>query len=393
MKFKKIISLLTTMMVAAAPICSTSYVNATSDSSSTYLVGDINGNGVVDITDLPLMMQFLRGSLSADARTAERLDVNYDNIINKADYDNLVDRFFTNNLSSTRSYPSYLTSLPAQKNDNINGNTGVKYSVYSAVTGTSVTSYRLNPVDEINTNSSRGIIGSDDRELESGLDGVINVRLNGSNYGTAFAVDDHTLLTAAHVLYHKDGSSAYVPSNLKFYIVDENNNSTEIHAQYYHIPTYFIQNAYTGIPANENRQNADAFKYDYAIVTVSEQLPVNFHLGVPKHNFTTSDLKVTGFGGDGTNVNDENIDVKTTGSGALINNNDDEYTLKYYTDTVGGDSGGPVYVLDVDDNESRTAIAINHVEFFRRSDHTNLYNQGVKITTDILHFVYNNSHV
>ena len=38
MKLKKIISLLTTMMVAAAPICSTSYVNATLDSDSSYMV-------------------------------------------------------------------------------------------------------------------------------------------------------------------------------------------------------------------------------------------------------------------------------------------------------------------------------------------------------------------
>ncbi len=413
MKFKKIISLLTTMMVAAAPICSTSYVNATSDSSSTYLVGDINDDDSVNITDVSYMMQFLKGSVSANARTAKRLDINQDNVIDSRDMDALFE-IIDSGETSHLTYPSSLPSLPNQKNDLL---TGINYNIYRAGSGAYVSSYKLDPVEELTsyTPSSRGIIGTDDREREPGLGGVINVQSSsGENFGTAFAVDSHTLLTAAHVIYQKNYSSIGIPSNLKFVVFGVDNEPLmELHARYYHIPNYYVQNAYVGIPATENRSNPDAWPYDYAIVKVYEDIStlVNFNLGVVNSDFSSSDLRVTGFGATDPNIyiNENNVNVKTTGSGSICtdyNNGNPNQLIQYNTDTVGGDSGAPVYIVNQIETEEenthpieiKTAIAIHHVHFYRTNPITNTFlyytvNQGVKINTDILHFVYNNEHL
>lgn len=414
MKFKKIVSLLTTVMVAAAPICSTSYVNATLDSDSSYLVGDINDDDSVNITDVAYMMQFLKGSVSATARTAKRLDINQDNVIDSRDMDALFE-IIDSGETSHLTYPSSLATLPPQKTDSLTG--GIEYNIYRAGSGSYVDSYRLRPVNGLTsyTPSSRGIIGTDDRVREPGLGGVINVQSSsGENFGTAFAVDSHTLLTAAHVIYQKNNSSGEIPSNLKFVVFGVDNEPLmELHARYYHIPNYFVQNAYVGIPATENRSNSNAWPYDYAIVKVYEDIStvVNFNLGVVNSDFSSSDLRVTGFGATDPNIyiNENNVNVKTTGSGSTYidpSNPTPNQLIRYNTDTVVGDSGAPVYIVNqiaaTEENappiEIRTAIAINHFQFYATDQDTNLFlrytvNQGVKINTDILHFVYNNEHL
>lgn len=71
-----------------------------------------------------------------------------------------------------------------------------------------------------------------------------------------------------------------------------------------------------------------------------------------------------------------------TGVGSILNC--DDQRLQYNTDTSGGQSGAPVYIVTTFQNKVYyTVIAI----------HTHGGNYGVRMTTDVLHFYYNNPNI
>ena len=335
-----------------------------------YKKGDIDGDGSVTLSDAAYMNQFLRGSKSANALTIERLDINGDFIINEYDCTLLSNMLITNNV--TNKYYSYTSALPAQ--------TSRTYYVYSPSTGykNDDLTYTLNPVDNITASNTSvmSIIDDDDRDPEDGLDGVINVQYsNGDNCGTAFVIGKHTLLTAAHVVYNK--------TNLQFKIFSNYNteSNVQITPTSYHIPAMYVS-------------WPDSWKYDYAIVTVQENLKnynnhnyINFDLGLIRNEVSFNrTVYVTGFGGNGQNITPELADVKSTGSGSFLSTPDTvkNYAFYFNTDMVPGDSGGPVYVQNTDG--SKTVIGICAYE-------GGSFNQATRITNDILHFIYNNPNL
>lgn len=192
-------------------------------------------------------------------------------------------------------------------------------------------------------------------------------------------VDSHTILTAAHCLY--DDTNHKGVTNLKISFYDEyNQKDTSIPAtpMSYHIPYNYIQ--------------SKSCDYDYALITVQEDLSqyINFNLGVLRDDVVNYnpeiELYATGFGGD--HSESATIGTKYTCYGTLATNNPvRDYTVYYDNDSVGGDSGGPVYI---NSNGNKTAIAL-----FTAQDNIKPYeyNLGTRITTDILQFVYNNSNL
>lgn len=125
-----------------------------------------------------------------------------------------------------------------------------------------------------------------------------------------------------------------------------------------------------------------------------------FELGVPRNELaqTTTKMYVTGFGGEPNDdyekkhINDELIStsergIMSTGEGILSSTTGfDNYRARYSCDTIGGDSGAPVYIIN---NNIKTVIAINTSG---APNHTS-YNTGLRITTDILNFVYDNPNL
>lgn len=366
--------------------------------ASSYIVGDVDDNGVVNIIDLAYIQQFLNGSVSANTRTAQRLDVNYDYIIDVNDKNMISDLLLNGGSSTTRTYPSSMGGVP----DQIAG--GVSYCVYDVNENEFVEEdeYTLSPLSDISTASvdsmqTRGIIGSDDRVVENGLMGVLNIQdAYNNNVGTAFVVDSHTILTVAHALYSKNNGVCFVPTGLQFKVFSDYNTPSDeysITPVSYHIPKYFMENAYRGMN-NSSAINSDACKYDYAIVTVREDLSdlINFNLGIARTGipYGTS-IYVTGFGGNCANINPELADVKSTGYGNLISSGTDvhsPYRLRYQTDAVPGNSGSPAYVRGGNNYTIKTVVGINHVESY-----DNTYNGCVKVTTDVLHFIFNNNNL
>ena len=371
MKFKKFISKFLCLSIIANAICLNKLPipnNVDASTENLYMAGDIDDNGVLDLTDLTLVSLYLSGALEVNGTTAERLDVNRDYIIDLIDYD-IVMSYVMGAISHPVGSVN-TDSLPMQEHR--------LYNVYDASTGYQEYSYYIYRDEDVN---SRAILDfSDDRNEEAGFNGVLKVEnSSGDLLGTAFVVDNHTILTAAHVLH-----PGIVNSNICFKVYDANNNplNVSITPLKYHIP-----NAFTSIPYDSHYANP----YDYAIVTVSENLRnyKNFNLGtIRSHNISKS-IYVTGYGADDPYVNSSLIGIKSTGVGGMITNNsfDNDKFICYDTDMVRGDSGGPVYTSETRNNKIyKTAIGINIYQWYT-------CNVGIRITKDILKFIYRNTNL
>jgi glutamyl endopeptidase len=268
------------------------------------------------------------------------------------------------NTSVSVSYKSTV-ALPTQEDR--------EYYVFSASSGKMVDAYTLDaddaPTITSSSASTRGIIGTDDRTLETSLKGVVNI----NNYVTGFVIGEHTILTAAHCVYNKEEQTA--KTGLKLYLYDNgsyDNASVTATPVQIHIPGEYVENS--------------TRDYDYAIITVKEDLSdyMSFNLGVARSIAVGKTVKVTGRGGSGdedSGVNKDLIDVMSTGSGTIATFTN--YRVNYTVDTIGGDSGAPVYYTKDGVN---TVIGIHRGQYGSN-------NTGVRITTDILQFAYNNSHI
>lgn len=344
------------------------------NAASSYPKGDVNGDGLVSAADLATMIQFTKGFIGASGTAAERMDVYKDYVINGYDVDTLK-KIFLGEITSTVVSSTNTTNLPAQ--------TTRYYTKYNPVTGASMGSYSIGTVSNINSDgmTPRAVFPPDGRVPENGLKGVVNVQnSSGYNGGTAFVIGEHTLLTAAHVVYNTSNPKL----NLKFKIFTDydTESNVQITPTAYHIPNLYVS-------------GPDSWKYDYAIVTVKEDLSdyINFDLGVMRDGLSEGrDLYVTGFGGNGLNADPDIVDKKSTGighlsdiykSGSGYDHSYWDYAIFYDIDTTGGNSGSPVYVKNPDG--SNTVIAIHN--------YGSTANHGTRITTDILKFVYNNPNL
>lgn len=268
-----------------------------------------------------------------------------------------------------------LTAVPMMKASAVN--TAQMYKVYNAQTGSYISSYTLlaNPVKD----NSKSVIGTDSRVVDFSKSGVVKL-MDATNYiGTGFIVDSHTIATAAHCAYNK---------NITGIRVFNSNGTIALTATpvQSHIPNTYIQSF---IYIDIRRQ------YDYALITVEEDLSdyACFNLGVAMDGFLTSSksVSITGFP---TEVNGETVNNKTknnmyTGTGIIAGGS--EYTFDYNVDTIGGNSGGPIYMTTTyNGNVYYTVVGIHTRGKGYLSDP---YNHGTRITTDLMHFYLNNSNI
>ncbi len=344
--------------------------------STTYLKGDVNGNGVVDLTDLTNLSLFLRGSnSSADNLMSQRLDADLDGIIDYGDV-SVISSIITN-VSSTYSvsYTSTNESVPAQST--------VSYSKHNASTGAKVgDNYELSPVSSITDMSPRAIIGNDTREIDYSKSGVVRLNytklIDGVETGyvaTGFVVDEHTILTSAHCLYEAEKEALAYDLSYTLYNSDGTSNGT-YDADYYHVPqTYLDLSSYSQ-------------ESDYALITVSQDLYdyMCFDLDVARDKVrnTNPEIYVTGYSATNNPSRPELFFEMVTGSGFLSESKTSSKCLYYNTDTVGGESGSPVYVMNSDG--SMAVIGIHSGSY-------GISNAAKRIDTNILHFIYNNPNL
>ena len=358
--------------------------------ATTYYRGDVTGDGTVDVRDTTALTRYLNGRAGAGPKTADRLDVNRDYIIDKNDLQHLNRILIKTETSDNISYNN-TTMTTCQDNDlNSEGNAYLnrkEYFIYNAQTGNYVENYTLERVSDIIPSSAstyaNGIIGIDNRDVDYSNNGIVKL----STGGTGIVVGNHTILTAAHCLGAQ--TTNCVP-NITCTIYQPNNNGQEIIIGTYTAVSYHVPRSYVDKP-NLGGQ------YDYAIIVVSENLNnyIGFDLGICRDGLTALNptIYITGYSGDDPPDANHNLKGKiVTGSGnfrpisptykyqpAIISK-----VLHYNIDMVGGESGAPIYYIN-STTGTKTVIGLN-----TNTGADTSYNFGKRIDTDVLHFVYNN---
>ncbi len=241
-----------------------------------------------------------------------------------------------------------------------------------------------------------GVNGTDDRVPDSNSS-IVQVYVHrtktyssGWYAATGFIVDDHTIATAAHMIYDTDENRYIGDAYIKVY-----NEETDFYMQFdvmeYHIPMLYV--------------TTEEQDYDYALLTVSEDLSEYgiFSLGVLSEEADEDDnipITVSGFPGeleDSTgNAVDNDPKQLYTGTGNLIETYPRIFC--YDTDTSPGNSGGPVYIKKYY-TTGNTTVYTNTVVGICSGHDPNLLNDlewkntACRITSPILQFYLNNPNI
>ena len=128
--------------VSALTMC-ISVMPLSANAATQYQKGDVNGDGIVNSSDVLALNNFLHGSVaSKDSNTTQRLDVNSDCIIDQNDY--VLLKNINLGLSSSISVDySNVLNLPIQETRG--------YYVVDAKTASTIDYYELKPVSNIST--------------------------------------------------------------------------------------------------------------------------------------------------------------------------------------------------------------------------------------------------
>lgn len=352
--------------------------------SVTWMCGDVNNDGTVSLADVTSFNKYLNGMV--DLVDYSKADTNADCVVD------LVDRMILSKYISR-----VITALPYTAEGGGSSyatvgaasvNSGMGYTIFDATTGAYASSYYLdaNPIQD----NSRDVIGEDDRYGHDALNGVVKIIKDDTTFDTGFVVDAHTIATAAHCVFSY-GSGTFQNANKvidKILILDNNGViEMEITGMYeIHVPNAYISSA------NEAKRC-----YDYALITVTEDLSdyICFDLGIMTDGMMQDSEKVysTGFPKKANDVyvNDAiDLHQKFTGEGYITSESELGTAARRFchtTNTYSGNSGGPVYVVkEYNGTTYNTVIGIH-----TRAD--NQKNQGIQMTTELLHFYKNNPNI
>lgn len=379
---KKFVSILTATLSSAAIIASSSVSGAFNENK------DPNGNGRIDLGDAITIIQYLSGGFNpADL---SELDMNDNDIVSIVDSD-AVQRYILG-LSTNSIFPE-ISETSANALANISNNISAtslsrNYLVYNAINGNYLRSYSLS----VNAPTGRGVVGSTDDRVPSwtnrGVAKIICDRSqNSTGYlGSGFVVDNHTIATAAHVVYDTETNSAKQLSEILLF--DSNHTAHSFTPVEYHFPqTFKDASGYTTIN-------------DYALITVEEDLEdyMSFELGAITDSAVQHQLTISTVGfpyqlNPGT-TNSKIINTGTlhderlsTGSITFADNDN----IRYTADVSGGNSGGPVFVEEY--LAGKTHFTVVGITIAEPSRNFSTYNIGLRFDVNTLTFYNGNTNI
>ena len=345
----------------ATAVCSTAIVSNAAFNPNK----DPNGDGVLGIADAVYISQYLCGLF--EPTDLSQLDVDDNDIVSIVDqiYMQMYEAGSITSRFGENESPDTITRTQTSR----------QYNVYNAVTTLYLRNYTLYVNDSDNTGGTRNIIGIDDRVPATGDIGTVEIITGyyNHNIATGFVVGNHTIATAAHVVYDGSGYTEYMRT---ITIENANGVQTELTPVEIHIP------------ADYNSNNTNYKEYDYALISVEEDLSnyKSFKIGAVTDNADDDQISMytVGFPGDHNYLNDHFHKYLSTGNISFCNGN----TIRYTADTVGGNSGGPVYVSEtLNGNTYHTVVGIHTDQF----DST--CNQGIRINAPVLKFLIGNSNI
>lgn len=253
-----------------------------------------------------------------------------------------------------------------------------RYRKYNYATG-NYTTYNLTvDYDADYSVNVRGIIGGTNEMVESSETAVVRIVYPNGIGATGFIIGKNLIATAAHCVYDEEGLKSFTVQ-----AIDENENVTNYNPLFCHIPT---------------QVDSDHLAYDYALIELDSNVNLleygRFYLGLATDEFIKSDAKVENAGFPYMN-GISNVRYETT-EGELFYRPHDSYAdrrLFYDNDTVGGNSGGPVFITETMQSGDvyKTVIGIHTTGEY--NDNNIIYNSGIRITSPILKFYMGNPYV
>lgn len=324
---------------------------------------DVNGDNQTNISDAVAISQYLAGLY--EIPNPEVADFDNDGFVSQADVDKLKAYCINVNVPINADYtPSRLTLL---------NNSAVKYNKYSA-NGEFKDYYTLKPIESISQNSSRSIIGDDDR-IEDNIHSAIctietiDPKTNKHYIGTGFVASNNSILTAAHVV------SGYKISAITFYDSNGNKKSFKPTVVDYSVPVNY-----------ENDKNEN---FDYALIKVSNNLSAynSFYLGYALQRAidTNANVYVTGYQAEDHQIIERGI--------GRLDSTSNHYKLYYTCDTVSGVSGSPVYAdLIYNGKHYYTVVGIHTNGDPAENPQDRVHNSGVRMCPNITNLIRYNSN-
>lgn len=353
-------------------------------SASSGLVGDLNGDGRINTTDLLILNKYLQGV--CDITRYGAADLDYDGAVTTAD------------LAILNKYIMGITStLPTTVNNiNIPSMDSRSYIMHDYQTNSNSYYYLNGNVDVFSDDGISTYAGNIDDRVPATDTSVVRV-LSSLGVGTGFIVAPNVIATAAHCVY--DRRTGMFVNNLKI----------EIRGGVYpnasgEVPKFQVIEAH--IPVNYY-SNADN-NYEYALLYVEEDLSEYgiFDLGLPSDEFMDSNTIVTTSGYPGETSSDKNANCmtlyKSNGNILNLNNcketeNRFDYRLINSCYTSGGNSGGPLYMTKYSgNNEIHAVIGIHTGSNFVTLNgelQTTKTSFCTRITPSLIRFYYNNNFI
>lgn len=310
--------------------------------TSTAALGDNdpNGDGVINVADAVYINQYLYGYYNP----TDESEVDFDESGVITPMDSL--KVYAYDAGVLRGSSSEEVVYPRSC-----GSDSVSYRIYSAITGNAISGNAaqcaLNPSLEsdytLTVPSNRSLptrTNDDPRVVDWTKRPICKIMTsdNNSYLGTGFAVDDHTIATAAHCVCDPANGRGKAIGDIKFFSAN-GTESFDAEAIEIHVPAIY---------ADEGHLSA----WDYALITISENLD-NYYvpylrLGVALEEAATNNVQVTvhGFPSIVNNgfVNTGSIHTAYSDTGEITN-----VTSRYiYADayTSSGNSGSPIYVSE-----------------------------------------------
>lgn len=351
--------------------------------SAAAVYGDANGDGKVTIGDAVCINKYLCGVYRvSDIR---KLDVNKSLTVDYADTDYVLAEicgsdylasYYSRYEKREYKFPSVVGYTANNDDMSMDSRAYIRYSYKDKK---QLSDYVLKPATEtISAGSSRTIVGDDTRYLSTSASentGIVHL----SSGATGFVVGDHEIATAAHCVYQ---------NNVWFDIKE--------------IKTYDENGAYTGknltpVEAHIPKKcltDSDV-RYDYALITVKENLSNLTHFSLAtSYNLTASDfsdipLYVSGFPQDLSTVEKTSPGNIYSGEGRVLVAKDS--VLAYTNDTLGGDSGAPVYAIIKEIKSGK--VAYNYSVMAIHHGGVESYNNGTIVTKYLLQFYKNNPYI
>ena len=403
---KKIICGLVTASVLVA--------NSLIMTANAYDSCDFNHDNVVNVRDSAILKKYLAGNLKVDdIADIKMFDVNKNLTIDAMDEQYVVSKYMG------WSYSSQYYSRKLNKkypNPNVNGNvcymddTATEARVYKVFSYDDWTTeeYTLTPssvgIQYAESNLLRSPIREEDREPANGSENEGLVLLtNGTFRATGFIVGDHQIATAGHCVMNIDdaGNKSWrTTMSILTYNKNGRLSGNKLTAVKAHVPQLFVdaKNRTTEMP-----------KYDYALITVKEDLSKYYHFNLgTSYNTTKSSYKnipiyVTGRP-KSVNPNREHgiIDNSTdlrlySGEGRIVESDIETGALiKLDVNASVGQSGSPVYTVTkniINNKSSEFCTVLGIYSSLGKQSNNELCNQGPAITKYLLQFYKNNPYV